>query len=257
MSAGSERSERPARVGPRLYAEFAAWWPLLSAPADYAEEAAFYRDTLLSVSRSRPRSLLEIGCGGGNNAFHLKNHFELTLVDASRGMLAVSRLLNPECEHHLGDMRSVRLGWIYDAVFIHDAIMYMTTEADLALAVETAFVHCRPGGVALFAPDHVRETYRPRSHCGGHDGAERSMRYLEWEWDPDPADTETVADFAYLLREGTQAPRVEYDRHVMGLFPRRRWLELLAVAGFKPSSVPFEHSEIEPGSSEVFVGLRP
>ena len=36
----------------------------------------------------------------------------------------------------------------FDAVFVHDAVVYMTTEADLALAIKTAFVHCRPGGIA-------------------------------------------------------------------------------------------------------------
>lgn len=26
----------------KLYGDLASWWPLLSAPADYAEEAAFF-----------------------------------------------------------------------------------------------------------------------------------------------------------------------------------------------------------------------
>ena len=37
--------------------------------------------------------------------------------------------------------------------------MYLTTERDLGLAIETAYIHCRPGGAALFAPDYVRETF--------------------------------------------------------------------------------------------------
>ena len=28
---------------PRLYTDLAAWWPVLSNPDDYAEEAEFYR----------------------------------------------------------------------------------------------------------------------------------------------------------------------------------------------------------------------
>ena len=43
---------------PRLYEEFASWWPLLSAPADYAEEAAFYARILNEASRVRPRTVL-------------------------------------------------------------------------------------------------------------------------------------------------------------------------------------------------------
>ena len=45
---------RPAAPGgtmsvARLYDELASWWPLLSSPADYAEEAAFYRRALLEA----------------------------------------------------------------------------------------------------------------------------------------------------------------------------------------------------------------
>jgi hypothetical protein len=50
--------------------------------------------------------------------------------------------------------------------------------------------------------------------------------------------------------------RCEYDRHVTGLFSREVWLKLTAEAGFTPKAVPFEHSEIEPGSCELFIGLR-
>jgi hypothetical protein len=38
-------------------------------------------------------------------------------------------------------------------VFIHDAIMYMTSEEDLRLALQTAARHCKPAGVLLVMPD--------------------------------------------------------------------------------------------------------
>jgi SAM-dependent methyltransferase len=145
---------------PKLYRELADWWPILSAPADYAEEAAFYHEAITSLCSFRPRTMLELGSGGGNNASHLKRHYELTLVDLSPGMLTVSQELNPECEHLQGDMRTVRLGRTFDAVFIHDAIVYMATEEDLRRAIETAYVHIRPGGVALFAQARDR-SWRP------------------------------------------------------------------------------------------------
>jgi len=34
------------REAPRMYGELASWWPLLSSPADYLEEAAFFRKAL-------------------------------------------------------------------------------------------------------------------------------------------------------------------------------------------------------------------
>ncbi len=127
--------------------ELAAWWPLLWPPADYREQAATFRDALLRVPARRPRTVLELGSGGGNNASHLKKTFRMTLVDVSPKMLAISRRLNPECEHVGGDMRTVRPGRLFDAVFVHDAIGYMTTAAMLRQAMETAAAHCRPGGV--------------------------------------------------------------------------------------------------------------
>jgi SAM-dependent methyltransferase len=241
---------------PRLYKDLASWFTLLTAPEDYAEEAAFYRKTILSACDSPPMTLLELGSGGGNNASHLKAYFSMTLVDLSPEMLAVSRSMNPECEHIQGDMRTVRLDRQFDAVFTHDAIMYMTTGNDLRSALETAFVHCRPGGVALFTPDCTHETFRPATSHGGHDSEERSMRYLEWTRDPDPTDTSYIVDFAYLLREGRDI-RCEYDQHIFGVFGREDWLHWITEAGFEARTVPFEHSEIEPGSSELFLGVKP
>jgi SAM-dependent methyltransferase len=241
---------------PKLYDQLASWWPLLSQPADYAEEAAFYARNLLAVGDQPASTLLELGSGGGNNASHLKRQFEMVLVDPSPGMLAVSRELNPECEHVRGDMRTVRLGRQFDRVFIHDAIVYMTTTRDLRRAIETAFEHCRPGGAALFAPDHVRENFRPGTDHGGHDGEDRGLRYVEWTWDPDPTDTTYVVDYAYLLRENDRPMRVEHDRHIEGLFARDEWLQLLSDVGFMPQIMPFEHTELEPGWYEVFLGVK-
>jgi hypothetical protein len=241
----------------KLYAELSSWWQVLSAPAEYEEEAAFYGKCLLEAGTGPARTLLELGSGGGNNASHLKAHFEMVLVDPAEGMLAHSRVLNPECEHVQGDMRTVRLGRTFDRVFIHDAIVYMTTEADLRAAIETAFIHCRPGGAALFAPDHVRELFAPSTDCGGNDDGKRGLRYLEWTWDPDPTDTTYTVDYAYMLREENGEIRVVHDRHIEGLFSRADWLRILEDVGFQARNVTFDHSELEPGTYELFVGVKP
>ena len=240
---------------PRLYADLAAWWPVLSTPADYAEEARVYRHALEACTARPLAEVLELGSGGGNNASHLKQWYRLTLVDRAPGMLAVSRALNPECEHVEGDMRNVRLGGDFDAVFVHDAVSYLTTEEDLRAAMATAHAHLRSGGVAVFCPDHVKETFRPSTTHGGHDRGERSLRYLEWSHDPDPDDTTYLTSFAYLLKEGDGPVRCEQDEHVMGLFPRDTWLRLMADVGFVPEILPFPHSSFaEDEEHELYVG---
>ncbi len=240
----------------RMYDEIAAWWPLLSPPEEYEEEAAFYGRVMAEACDGDARTLLELGCGGGSNASFLKRRFACTLVDPAPGMLAHSRRLNPECEHLEGDMRTVRLDRAFDVVFVHDAVCYMATEEDLRQAIETAFVHCRPGGAVLFCPDFVRESFEAGHDADGADDGPRGLRYVEWVWDPDPTDTSYVVDYAYLLREADGTVRVEHDRHVEGVFSREDWLRLMSAAGFMAARVPFSHSEVE-RELDVFVGRRP
>lgn len=222
----------------KLYTELAEWWPLLSPLEDYADEAAFFGQTLTEAGLPAAPSLLELGCGGGSNAYYLKPLFaQVTLTDLSPQMLAISRALNPECEHLEGDMRSLRLGRQFDAVFVHDAVDYMTSLHDLGQALETASLHCKPGGVALFVPDHVRETFEPSTDHAGNDGRDRALRYLEWAYDPDADDTVYMVEYVYLLREGNRPARVEHEQHVCGLFPRGEWMRLLRAAGFQPEII--------------------
>ena len=249
--------ETSASQAPRLYQDLAEWYPLLTPVGDYAEEAALYRRLFETHCEQQPRTLLDLGSGGGHNAAHLKTTFTCTLVDLSPAMLELSKRLNPECEHIQGDMRSIRLGRVFDCVLLHDAVSYLTTRADLAAALATAFAHTAPGGVAMFLPDFVAETFQPGTGTGGSDGNGRALRYLEWLWVPDSETDIYVTDMAYLLRDESGAVEVIHDRHLMGLFPKAVWLELIAAAGFEARAVPFEHSSYNDTGHEVFLGLRP
>jgi SAM-dependent methyltransferase len=254
---GTETTAGVAAGSATMYSELARWWPLLSPPQDYAEEAALYERLLLEACEVEPQTLLELGSGGGNNAFYLKRRFRAVLVDLSREMLEVSGRLNPECEHVQGDMRTVRLGRDFDCVFVHDAVSYMTTEAELRAAIRTAYLHCRPGGAAVFAPDQIRDTFKPTTDHGGTDHGGEGLRYLEWTHDPDPTDTTVVVEYALLVRSPDGSVRGYHDRHLNGLFSRAEWIRFLSEAGFDARAVPFEHSAVEPGTMETFVGRKP
>ncbi len=170
---------------PRLYSDLAGWVHLLTAPAGYAEEAAFYSQQLIEACDQPPQTVLELGSGGGDNASHMKARFEMTLTDLS------PQMLQPTADH------------------------------------------------------------------GGHDGGGRGLRYLDWTWDPGPNDDTYTVDFAYLLREADGSVRVEYDKHIEGLFSCDAWLRLLYEAGFQARALPFDHSEEESGSLEVFLASKP
>jgi SAM-dependent methyltransferase len=231
-------------MGERFYGELARWWPQISPPHEYVEEAAEIARLLDGA-----RTILELGSGGGSNAVHLKDRFTLTLTDLSGEMLAVSKQLNPECEHIEGDMRTLRLGRTFDAVLVHDAIDYMTTEDDLRAALRTACAHC--DRTALFMPDEIAETFEPGTDHGGTG----DVRYLEWTHDPDPSDTWTLTEYAFLLR-GPDGVRSVHETHKTGLFPRATWLRLLREAGFAQADAVLEHTTEDRAPRVLFRASR-
>jgi SAM-dependent methyltransferase len=237
----------------RVYSDLAGWWPLISPPDEYTDEAAHLAG-VFGWAAAPVRQVLDLGSGGGGVAVHLKDRFALTLVDLSDEMLEVSRRLNPGCEHVRGDMRTIRLGRSFDAVLVHDAVDYMTTEQELRQVIETAFAHCRPGGIAVFVPDHVADTFREGTGGGGgSDATGRQASFREWTWDPDPADDWIQAEYEFVLRSADATVQVVRETHRLGAFSRAAWLRLLTRAGFGALTCE------DPGEmrGHLFTGQRP
>ena len=228
--------------GVRLYDELAYLWPIISPPEDYAEEAIHWRRAIRENLGGGRHKILELGVGGGHNLSHLTADFRATAVDISPRMLDLSRRLNPGVEHHVGDMRTVRLGRKFDAVLVHDAISYMLTEEDLRAVFTTARIHLRPGGLLLVAPDLVRDTFvggkvlrwPARSPQRSGDPAVSVEEHLN---DCDPSDTVVESLFVYTITEGG-IQRVECDLHLSGLFSIAVWIALMQEAGFAVEALP-------------------
>ena len=217
----------------RLYNELAYLWPVISPPEEYAEEAGYWSRALLDRLGPGEHRILELGVGGGHNLSHLTSDFRATAVDISPQMLALSMKLNPGVQHHLGDMRYVRLGRTFDGVLIHDAISYMLTEGDLRAAFATAKIHLRRGGILLVAPDWVREVFKGTTVLNWvKKKGDVEITIREYLHDPDPADTELESIFTYTINENGKQ-RVEQDTHLTGIFPISTWTSLMEEAGFE------------------------
>ena len=141
------------------YNELAWTEDLLAGPADYEAEVAGYVDLIKRNSSHAPNTLLHLGCGAGGYDTIFKQHFAVTGVDISRGMLDKARLLHPDVEYIEDDMRTVRLGPEFDAVVIPDSIDYMGSLSELRMAIETAVVHLKPDGILLVV-GKTRENFR-------------------------------------------------------------------------------------------------
>jgi len=215
----------------------------MSPPGDYAGEAGAIHSLIQAHARREVKTLLELGCGGGHTASHLKKHYRITGIDLSLAMLENSRRLNPDIDHHCGDMRIVRLGKRFDAVLIHDAINYMSNESDLAAAFQTAWKHLEPGGVFVtfieqLAGGLVKYEFGGKTHEKGG----IRLVYFEDNYDPDPTDTTYECTLVYLIRNGNQY-RIESDLHILGIFQLETWLNLLRGIGFEVHQSEMQHSE--------------
>jgi len=129
-------------------------------------------------------------------------------------------------------------------------------EADLRLLAGTAFAHCRPGGIALFAPDYTAETFEPGTGGGGSTGPDgRQGSFREHRWDPDPADDWIQVDYEFTLRDADASVQVVRESHRLGAFRRDTWLGLLAAAGFEAELVPPRGPGRQP--AHLFAARRP
>ena len=223
----------------RLYNDLAHLWPIISPPEEYLEEAEYWRAALRARLGPGRHRILELGVGGGHLLSHLTADYQATGVDISEKMLALSQQLNPGVDHHVGDMRTVRLGRTFGAVLVHDAIGYMLSENDLRAVFATARAHLEPDGVFIVAPDWFRDTFQGTSvQHWIRSKDELELTFIEYRHDPDPSDTTIESLFYFILRNDGEV-RVEQDQHLTGLFPLDTWLKLLDQAGFEVEHVSF------------------
>ena len=214
-----------------LYSELVPFYHLLDPLEEHEDEASEFGDVLHGAVDSAA-TLLELGSGAGHGAHFIKERFErVVLSDLSSPMLERSQVLNPDCEHLTGDMRSLRLNRRFDCVLIHDAISYLRSPDELKAAMLTSFEHLREGGAALLIPDCLKESFKDWHEDHEGDDETRSLRCMAWSHDPDPLDDTHVTDFAFLLRENGEV-RAVHDRHVFGLFSAKLWCEMATQVGF-------------------------
>lgn len=243
-----------------IYDELVSWYRMLDPLEEHEQECELFIELLRQAIQGESKTLLELGCGAGHNGYYLKRAFDCTLTDLSEPMLGLSRELNPECAHAQGDMRTIALQARFDAVVVHDAIVYMLTERDLSRVASNVFEHLRPGGAALFIPDCVSDNFDQETdlHVIEDEHTGRAMRCMSWMWDPDPQDTTYTVEYAYLLREGDRS-RAVHDVHIEGLFSEAAWRRILEDAGFivETAPRPLDEEQARTYFNSLFVCRRP
>jgi len=228
----------------RLYNDLFWTWPIISPPEDYIEEGEFFIKQIRKYQKSEVKTLLNLGSGGGHVDWVLKREFQITGIDLSDNMLNLARGLNPEAEYIRGDMRTVRLDRIFDAVIFHDAINYMTTPEDLKAAFRTAYEHLKSGGLLLTFVEEWKERFvQNKGNIFTKTKDDIEITFMDNCYDPDPSDTEYEYTIVYLIRKNKKLD-IQYDFHRAGLFPLDFWQFSLNEVGFKVFGVekmPISH----------------
>ena len=250
----SQRNMKMKKGWNRLYDDLAWLWPIWEDVEEYRSESELFAKLINKYAKIKVRTLLDMGCGGGKNVFHLKRHFAVMGIDRSRAMLSNAKKQNPDCDFHLGDMRKFDLKRQFDSVFINDAITYMTTKKDLLMVFNTAHKHLRPGGVMITYPDECKEKFEQNeTNIWTSEADDMNITFIENQYDPNPKDDTFETTFIYLIRKNGKL-RIEYDFHLCGLFTLNTWKKSLKQAGF---DVHQEEGDEDTGGLPVFACTKP
>jgi len=108
---------------------------------------------------SGPCRILDAGCGTGVHLPHLSAHGTVTGFDGSPDMIRHARLVHPDHELLVEDLRSFDLGRSFDVVTcLFGAIAYLTEPGDLARGLAALGRHVGDRGVLLLEPPLLAET---------------------------------------------------------------------------------------------------
>lgn len=136
------------------FKEYAEYYDLIYKDKDYEKEVDFIEAIFGEiVGASKPKRILEVGCGTGNYTKILMDRgYEVTAVDLSEDMLKIaSEKCDCECKFIKGDISEITINEKFDACIAMFAVMgYLTENADIIKALNNIYNHLKPNGVFVF-----------------------------------------------------------------------------------------------------------
>ena len=175
-------------------------------------------------------------------------------------MLEKAKAAHPDIDYRKGDMRTIRLNRLFDAVAIPDSIDYMVSQADLQQAIQTAAVHLKTGGVLLVV-GKTEETFQNNNFAYVGEKNDVHVTLLENNYINTFRPNTYEATLVYLIRQ--QGELTMYtDRHVLGLFPLATWNKVFSDAGLTLQRMNLDHlyDKYLLGESEypmtIFIGQK-
>lgn len=220
-----------------VYNELAWTDRILASPESSKDEAMNYVNLINQYVSGEFPTMLHLGCGAGGYDFHFKQHFLVTGVDLSEGMLEIAKQTNPEIEYLKGDMRDVNLNRQFDVVAIPDSIMYMSTREDLIAAIKNAAAHMKPEGI-LVVVAHTREEFRNNNFA--YTGETENAHVTVLENDHIVSQSTYEATMIHLIRQAGEL-KIHHEVHTLGLFSYNEWMEIFNMVNLQVDEINLNH----------------
>lgn len=140
----------------RVFNAYGEYYDLIYADKDYEKECDFVEEAFRKYSQSKPKKLLDAGCGTGGHALPLaKRGYQVTGVDASRTMIKIAREKSKRFAVNLDfremDLRKLQLHQKFDACVCMFAVMdYLTTNKDVVDALTRIRRHLKKNSLFIF-----------------------------------------------------------------------------------------------------------
>lgn len=214
------------------YTRSADFYDLVYAGKPYADESAAVHTKIAAHLRSGGNALLDVGCGTGGHAAHLREHYRVTGMDLEDGLLRIAAERYPDAEFRQGDMVDFDLGREFDAVVcLFSAIGYVRTEDRLRQTIARFARHLRPGGVAVVEPWLTPEGFNPGAPRldVSEIGERKVVRMGKTAWAEDGL---SAIHFVYVIGDRDGIEHWE-ERHLLGLFSHQQMLDAFAAAGLE------------------------
>jgi len=213
-------------------------YDVVYADKPYEQEARFVHDQLTAAG-TVPGRLLDVACGTGRHALHLRDlGWEVAGVDLNPELVERARAQAPGVDFHVGDMRSLSVpGGPFGAVTcLFDAVGYALTNQGVVAALSSMREHLAEGGTAVVEFLHAPAMLRGARELGVRgwpleDGGEL-VRIARTELD-ETAGTMTVGyDVIALGADGSY--RRSSEEQSNRFFAVEEMRALMEAAGFAP-----------------------
>lgn len=227
-------------------AQYAGQYDLLYAGKDYSAECDLVESAIRKYAATRPRTLLDVGCGTGGHSIELaRRGFTMTGVDLSDHMLGLARgksaaLPQPQQPKWLqGDARDFDAGGTFDmAIMMFAVIGYLTGNDDVLKGLRNIRRHLPANALFVcdfwYGPSVLRDPPTDRVRVLPA-GAGEVIRTTQTTLDP-VTHTADVTFRLWSIENGRVGSNTRETHRLRYFFPQEFAL-LLSQAGFTMQSI--------------------